>query len=421
MTVVCTIHQPSASTFYQFDKLLLLAAGKVCCKFTQSPKNKTILIPPSQLTPSHSFSLSLSLFTHTDNGPVNQEEPLNFLTGLGYPCPDRHNPADHIMEVLASKEGIIDELHAAQVKFQTQLTLKQATMTSALGGEVELPKLTAQPLPASVSKRIGILLQRNARILIREPGLARARVGSHIMMGLIMGILYRNLGDDANAVQERIALILFSMIFLMLAPALPTILNVHPELAIIRKEFRNNWYDLRSYYIAKVATDTPLLIIPCFLYLSIMGQLTGLADFMSWRFGMMYVALLALTLVVHAWALFLTCAAPSFPIAIFMAPISLLPCILFAGFFKNIEDITWAFRWFSYVDFANYSWKAMTFAGFMDLEMDGGLSGDMVLEDRLSFEDPKESDFWKAIGITMCFMTLFRFMAYFALVNKFKN
>ena len=53
----------------------------------------------------------------------------------------------------------------------------------------------------------------------------------------------------------------------------------------------------------------------------------------------------------------ISCAAPSLSIAVFAAPLSLLPMILFAGFFKNVSHMTWVFRWFSYVDFQKYVWE----------------------------------------------------------------
>ena len=62
-TVVATIHQPSAATFFHFDQALLLATGKMCYF-----------------------------------GRVS--ETVVFLRGAGYVCPEFHNPADFMMELL---------------------------------------------------------------------------------------------------------------------------------------------------------------------------------------------------------------------------------------------------------------------------------------------------------------------------------
>ena len=95
---------------------------------------------------------------------------------------------------------------------------------------------------------------RNFRVTRREPGLAKARVISHALMGLVMGVMYYDIGGSKGArrhpwqsafisrcltppgsVDERIALLLFSMTFLMLTSALPTILAILPELSVLAK------------------------------------------------------------------------------------------------------------------------------------------------------------------------------------------
>ena len=173
---------------------------------------------------------------------------------------------------------------------------------------------------------------RNFRVTRREPGLAKARVISHALIGLVMGVMYYDIGGSKGArrhpqqsafisrcltppgsVDERIALLLFSMTFLMLTSALPTILAILPELSVLAKarhnnnnkkrkngaqrqeprrqrrrrrprrgrqqrshaahtlqEHHNNWYALRAYYVAKLISDAPLLTLPTIIYLSLM-------------------------------------------------------------------------------------------------------------------------------------------------------
>ena len=41
-----------------------------------------------------------------------------------------------------------------------------------------------------------------------------------------------------------------------------------PELAVVRKEARNNWYSPYSYVPAKLLVETPLLVIPPLIFLT---------------------------------------------------------------------------------------------------------------------------------------------------------
>ena len=71
--------------------------------------------------------------------------------------------------------------------------------------------------------------------------LLRLRGGSAVGMGLAMGILYFELPDDATGINERVTLLLFTMLFMAIINALPVVVAVLPELAVVRKEARNNW------------------------------------------------------------------------------------------------------------------------------------------------------------------------------------
>jgi hypothetical protein len=44
-----------------------------------------------------------------------------------------------------------------------------------------------------------------------------------------------------------------------------------------------------------------------------------------------YLGLMFLVTAMHAWGMFLSCVAPTLPVAIFLAPMSILPYILFSG------------------------------------------------------------------------------------------
>ncbi|KAJ8722907.1 hypothetical protein PYW07_004087 [Mythimna separata] len=67
-TVVCTIHQPSSELYAMFDKLLIMADGKVA--FLGSP-----------------------------------DQANDFFKDLGAACPPNYNPADHFIQLLAGVPG----------------------------------------------------------------------------------------------------------------------------------------------------------------------------------------------------------------------------------------------------------------------------------------------------------------------------
>lgn len=398
-TIIATIHQPSAAAFFIFDELLLLAKGKACYR-----------------------------------GPVSTRQPLDFFASAGFVCPDFHNPADFAMEVLveASAQATLQQKLAVKPPIDSRQPVKDATLREIVAAR--------KSHPTSFHTQFATLLQRNLRVMAREPGIARARVGSNVVMGLIMGGLYWQLplngGEGPNAafcdcIADRIALMLFTLIFMMLAAVLPTIITVLPEIAIMKKEYLNNWYGLKPYYAAKFVADVPLLIVPPLLYMIIMIPMSQLVDMAAGRFFRLYLAALMVTFVAHSFATIISCAAPSLAVAIFCVPISILPMLLFAGFFKNVAETPWMFRWIAYVSPFRFGWEAMSVGVFESLRFDlpsptpgVNVTGEMVLAGRLSLESPTGSFndlYWIDIGSMLAYSLLLRVLAFLVLSMRVKS
>ena len=128
--------------------------------------------------------------------------------------------------------------------------------------------------------------------------------------------------------------------------------------------------------------------------------------------------MLLVAVVAHSWAMVLSSIAPNLAFAVFSTPISLLPMFLFSGFFKNVDDISWAFRWLSYADFIRYAWELLGIATFRDLTLDSPLSGNIVLEQRLRLHDITMGGYWLNFGVLLAFITLWRVVAYFGLRRR---
>lgn len=177
---------------------------------------------------------------------------------------------------------------------------------------------------------------------------------------------------------------------------------------------------------AKLITEMPLLIVPPLLFLTIMGNMTTL----TWqtsatsesdcsRFFMLYLAILLVVVATNAWAFLLSGLAPTTEIAILITPGSIMPMALLSGFFINQQDMPWVFRWFTYVDYLNYSWQALATAGFMGRHFDvppglGLSTGDDILQTRLNLPDMTGStvgNYWANIGILIGFTIVFRILA----------
>jgi len=319
------------------------------------------------------------------------------------------------------------------VSADAQATLQERLLSAPVDerqADLSLPAISSggPAYPSSLCVQFRTLMRRNARLVVREPTLARARLGSAMVMSVIMGVLYFDMGTSEKEIPERIALVLFSLLFLSLSSLLPTVIAVLPEMAVVKKEIRNHWYNVKPYYAAKLLADTPLLVLPPLLFLTIMGSLSNFYNGEAWRFGALYLVLFAVVLTMHSMGICITVVAPDFGTAIFLVPISMLPQFIFAGFFVNVEDITWVFRWLSYVSVFRYAWEAVCLATFLELPLQipspvpgTNLTGNDVLQGRLGLQDAGMGLYWMDVAIVIAFGIFFRVVGFLALKRRVKK
>ena len=173
-TVVCTIHQPSSQIFTRFDSLLLLAEGK------------TAYLGPAVST-------------------------KQFFAGLGFPCPQDYNPADHFVSVLAVLEGEEEE---SKERISTICAGFQQSQAGAdLGAELksierqeesdqEEERLAQSLYKASWLQQLAALTRRQALSVVRNPMMFKVKIFTAIVVGLILGVLYQGQDFDQKGIQN---------------------------------------------------------------------------------------------------------------------------------------------------------------------------------------------------------------------------
>lgn len=230
-TVICTIHQPSARLFEMFDHLYMLAEGQ--CIYRGAV---TGLVP--------------------------------FLSSMGLECPSYHNPADYVMEVACGEHGdyvqkLVVAVNAgrcnnylqyspeistnkiandiskeAPLKTTTNDTLPTPNgfaktpastpatcTTSLLDSSENLPKSEKNGFPTSGLQQFCILLKRSMYMILRDKTLTRLRLVAHFVVGILIGSIYYNVGNDAAKVMSNAGLLFFTVMFMMFTAMMPTILT----------------------------------------------------------------------------------------------------------------------------------------------------------------------------------------------------
>ncbi|KAA0203081.1 hypothetical protein HAZT_HAZT005714 [Hyalella azteca] len=183
-TIICTLHQPSARIFQMFDQLYALSDGQCIYR-----------------------------------GTIH--DLLPFLDSVGLQCPPYHNPADFLVEVAVGEYG---------------------DLTKKLAAEISCRDISASN---DISLDVGSEM------------LTKLRLGAHVVVALLIGLLYYGVGAEASKVMDNTGCLFFVLLFFIFTSMMPTILTFPLEMNVLVREHLNRWYSLKSYYMAKVVADMP--------------------------------------------------------------------------------------------------------------------------------------------------------------------
>jgi ATP-binding cassette, subfamily G (WHITE), member 1 len=259
-TIVCTIHQPSATIYELFDHVYVLAEGH--CVY-QGAHNNT----------------------------------LPFLSSLGLNCPQYHSASDYLLEVSNGEYGnftyllakaamteqwrssnslvyirdgdefddrserIIDDV-ISQNTDEKRISLYTKT-SDGLSSKISFNSRSTMRSTPSELTRLFILVSRMNVLLFRDWTVTHLKLFLHILCGILIGLFFGDSGINAHKSISNIGFFLANIVYLWYTTMMPGILRFPNEINIVRKEVFNNWYRLRTFYFASLITSTPIHV-SCF-------------------------------------------------------------------------------------------------------------------------------------------------------------
>ncbi|XP_054927136.2 ATP-binding cassette sub-family G member 1-like isoform X2 [Dermacentor andersoni] len=234
-TIICSIHNPSAKLFYYFDMLYMISNGS--CIY---------------------------------NGSV--EALLPFLQSQGLNCPTHHNPADYITEIASGEHG--DVQTQLSVHFMPQgvdagsgnVVHSSEHSVTRYGGRImtkrELEDARAQHREAvSYIVQFTVLLRRCFLCIVRNTVATHLRYAAYLAFAAMLITLFYGIGDEAARAINNLSLIILMLSMLLFQSTMPTAMIFPTELSVLLRENRNCWYKPGMYYLARVLTEVPFLLL----------------------------------------------------------------------------------------------------------------------------------------------------------------
>nr|QNH67970.1 ATP-binding cassette transporter subfamily G-like protein 4 [Brachionus plicatilis] len=396
-TIICTIHQPSSEVFQKFDKLCLLAEGKLA------------------------FIGELDLAE-------------KFFSSQGFDIPIHFNPADYYIQTLAMIPGRKEESEKTINKvcsgFQESLHCSTLTQDLIEANSMAQNPATSIKLKNRMSYKANIFVQfiwllwRSFLSTIRDKLSFQIAIVQTIVIAVILGLIYLQIEYNQAGVQN-----INGIIFLFLTNTsfsnMFSVINTFPvEIPIFLREHQNGLYMVLPYYLSKVVVDLPKFILLPFIFITINYWMSNLNN----DVGRFFICVGIVILVANAAVAFgsiISAVAPNPTAASALSAPLLVPLMIFSGFFLNNATIPDYFIWLRYLSWFNYANELLLinqWDGVENIACDEAICAFTKGDDVLNYLKMEKSNYGIDFGAMVALLVGFRLISFFILfIRSFKK
>ncbi|KAI0091068.1 hypothetical protein BDY19DRAFT_984096 [Irpex rosettiformis] len=478
-TVIFTIHQPRSNIVALFDKLVLLAKGKLvysgetskCYEYLQSIGNpcppgfniadflidttmiagmepRSLDSPPNEDaipegehqqdeeqayggSTSSNFTLpvggrqsSSSEETERYTASTVIETSTNFIKRKTSQLLEatalgpQHTDAPLPPKLVALIDAFRDSEIAAELKSEIAEAERESSQQQQLPDVALENSLTRGRRRASWGTQFTILSGRAFKNLYRNPALLAAHYISAIGVAFICGMFFYHSGYDIPGMQNRLGVFFFTLALFGFS-CLSSLGLFANERILFMRERANGYYSPLTYFAAKVLFDMlPLRVVPPLVFGSIIYGLVGLVPEVAtfWKFML---TLILFNLATASVILLLSIGFASVSVASLVGTLIMLFNLLFTGLLVNRETLHPAFQWLHDISFFHAAYEALAVNELKYLQlkqMKYGVELDIPAATILSLFGLRANSFWwPNIALLGIFIGVFTVASYLVL------
>lgn len=301
--ILCTIHQPNASLFENFDRLLLLQRGGETVYFGDIGKDAHVLI--------------------------------DYFHRHGADCPPDANPAEWMLDAIGAGQAArigdrdwgeiwrdSDELAATKQEIVRIKSERSAEVGSNPGAE-------KQEYATPLWHQIKVVQKRTHKAFWRSPNYGFTRLFNHVAIALLTGLMFLNLDDSRTSLQYRV----FVIFQVTVLPAL-ILAQVEPKYDLSRliyyREAASKTYRQLPFALSMVLAEMPYSLLCAVGFFLPIYYIPGFNHTPS-RAGYNFLVVLITELFAVTLAQTLSALTPSTFIAVLLNPFVIIVFALFCG------------------------------------------------------------------------------------------
>ncbi|EKD15858.1 uncharacterized protein L3040_003283 [Drepanopeziza brunnea f. sp. 'multigermtubi'] len=301
--ILCTIHQPNAALFENFDRLLLLQRGGQTVYFGEIGKDACVLI--------------------------------DYLRKHGAECPPDANPAEYMLDAIgagqAPRVGNRDwaEIFAQSpelANIKARISQMKAQRLSEVGANA---KNDQREYATPLMHQLKVVRKRTNLSFWRSPNYGFTRLFNHVIIALITGLAFLHLDDSRESLQYRV----FVIFQVTVLPAL-ILAQVEPKYAMSRmifyREASSKMYGQFAFASSLVVAEMPYSIICAVSFFLPIYYMPGFQSDSS-RAGYQFLMVLATELFSVTLGQMVAAVTPSPFISALLNPFIIITFALFCG------------------------------------------------------------------------------------------
>ncbi|CAH7677570.1 ABC-2 type transporter-domain-containing protein [Phakopsora pachyrhizi] len=306
--ILCTIHQPNAILFENFDRLLLLKKGGRCVYFGDIGKDSKIL--------------------------------RSYFERQGALCPEDSNPAEFMLEAVGAGTArqmggdkdwadrwLDSEEHEENKRTIASLKLEAQNSEKTFGKEEESAKPTEYAQPFWY--QLKVVSARTHLAFFRNADYQFTRLCNHVTIGLIVGLTFVNIGNSLSDLQYKT----FSIYMAGILPIL-IISQIEPSYIMSRvihvREASSKTYSQVVFGLSQFLAELPYSALCGMVYFFLWYYINGLNSNGN-RAGYAYLMILTMELYAITLGQAIASISPSIFIASLINPPIILVLNLFCG------------------------------------------------------------------------------------------
>jgi len=373
VTVCATIHSPTAYCFSLFDRMLMLVQGSTVY-----------------------FGARAEAITFFQNSCPHVKEYLQGYNDAEY-ITDLVTEADRLGKGDSFAEAYANSAAAASNRQQLHFYLEErAEISEELLKELQVRRSTVTPWWWGLRTFLKYRTSKN----YRDPAFLAPRIFDKLMISILVMTLYLGIGKDdspENVINISAVLFMWSATpGFVAASYIPTLVL---ERGLFVRERSDGLYLVFTYLVAKMLDE---IIVNAIASLGI-SAFTFYGVRLQGDFSLFYISYLVAVCTGIILAYLVASISPNMDVANALLPTYAVTLLFFCGFLIRMADIPPWWKWYSYLDFAKYSWGANMMNQFSHLNTPY-LNGETVLE---YYDLAGEKTKWGFVGYTSLFFAFF--------------